>query len=699
MKRLRTIACALLTLSAGAQPITQSINVTIVEVPVSVIGADGKAVHGLTKAQFEVYDQGRRVPIESFEVIDMRAIDAGNTAQPLPPAAVRHFLLLFDVASSSPGTIKRAAEAALEFVDRELGPRDLAAVATFTAEAGARMITSFTNHRETLHAAILTLGKPNYFHSADPLMISFAASEAGTQLSSNVVEVDPKVANPGSNLAGQLDAFFAAKAEESNRAEQRTRDSEGRNRLSIQLGQMGRVAAALDRLHGQKQIILLSEGFDPKLIQGREKTTNDAAQKEMEQVLNGEAYKVDTDQRFGNTSSSTDVREMVSLFRRSDVVLHAIDIKGLRATTSSDVASGAGAGESADRTLGKSNEGLFALTAPTGGTVFRNVNDLAGAFAKMVEQQDVTYLLGIRATSDDDAARFHALRVKVNVPNTRVSHRAGYYNDGGKQTDVERTLSLAEILLTDAPVRDVPLTFSATVLPGPQRVASVPVVVELPGNALMEGVQSDRETASVFVYAFDRKNQVVDFLTQKLSLDLTKVGATLTTAGLRYFGTLELPPGDYAVKALVRVEETGRTGFARTTLSVPASSGTATVMPPVLLEDRPQWPLVGGSIRHAAYPFTAAGRRFAPRVPAVIASSSNASRLALFTHGLPLEQVTIEPVGDSGRVTIVDRAQLADGVGRLLLDFDTRGMTAGAHELRLRVMPGNTEVTMPFVIE
>src|SRR6185436_12166554 len=106
---------------------------------------------------------------------------------------------------------------------------------------------------------------------------------------------------------------------------------------------------------------------------------------------------------------------MGELLRRSDVVLHAIDIKGLR----TDVDASAGLKRS-------SNEGLYLLTRPTGGEVFKNANDLSSSFRSLLKRQEVVYILGFQA-SGSNPGRFHSLKVKVKMPGATASHRSGYY--------------------------------------------------------------------------------------------------------------------------------------------------------------------------------------------------------------------------------------------------------------------------------
>ncbi|HEX2120989.1 MAG TPA: VWA domain-containing protein, partial [Thermoanaerobaculia bacterium] len=601
-------------------------------------------------------------------------------APPPPPVATRHFLLLFDLANSSPGTIGRASEAAKQFVDTQLGERDLGAVAIFTAESGAKMITGFTRNRTLLANAIETLGHPKYFKVTDPLMISaaMAGKEGGGQ---------------GGTGEGREKAI-AEMVAETNRAAANLHSTEMKNRLKIQLQNMGMVARTLDRLKGQKQIILLSEGFDSRLVTGRDELSFEKTREENDATLSGEIWNVDSEKRYGNTAAGTDISQMADLFKRSDVVLHALDIKGLR----TNVDASAGVQRS-------SNESLSLLTRPTGGTVFKNTNELSSNFGRMLKQQEVVYLLGFNARSTGKPGKFHELRVKSKAG--RVSHRAGYYETGGKVSELEKTLSLGEVLMTDAAVNDVGLTVAATPLPGPGGKARVPVVVEIPGDRLLEGISSDKANANLYLYAFDEKNQVVDFMQQSISLDLAQVGDRVRGSGVRYFGTLRLPPGKYAVKALTRVEQTGRTGFFRSDLTVPAFD-SAVVLPPLLFVEPENWIMLTGSTRgdDYAYPFSTGEAKFIPRRSGSLTPSAD-HKLALFLYRVPLENLEVIPeVVTNGSATATDKVKLlgrtaADDRGgvKLLFNFKPEGIPAGAHELRFTVKSkdGNSSVvTIPF---
>ncbi|HEX6642187.1 MAG TPA: hypothetical protein VF215_13795, partial [Thermoanaerobaculia bacterium] len=483
-----------------------------------------------------------------------------------------------------------------------------------------------------------------------------------------------------------------------DRATKAMQASEMTTRLRSQLVNLGGVARALDAMRGQKQIILLSEGFDPKLIMGREDLSFQKTQEENDAIASGEIWKVDSDQRFGSAGGVREINDMAALFRRSDVRLHAIDIKGVR----SDVDAREGMKKS-------SNEALFMLTEPTGGTVFRNANDLGTNFQNLLKRQQLIYLLGITAKPSGKPGKFHSIKVKTTIRGAEVAHRTGYHEESNRTSDLQRTLDLADILVTDAKITEVPLTVVATAIPGSEASARVPVVVEIPGTKLLEGVSGNNVTANIFVYAFDDRNQVRDYMQQRVVLDIAKTGDSLRKSGVRFVGALRLNPGRYAIKGLVRAEESGRTGFMRTDLEVPAYVD-GSVLPPLAMGDVGNWiTLLSPSRGEDASAVLSVGQQpFVPASPAVIAADATL-RFALMVYRMSIAELGVFPVivnadGSTRDTTLalVGRTQPdSAGVTKLVFDFKPEGLTAGTYDLRLKVTPKNqppSTVTLPFTV-
>ena len=619
--KIRIIAAALLVLAAayGIAQVRETVNVNVIEVPVTVVDSSGNPVRGLTAANFELIDQRTKREITSFDKIDFGAAEAVSAISPLNPAARRTFLLLFDLGFSSPNALTRAQEAARRFVKESVQPRDLVGVGTIDIDRGFRLLSAFTTDRELIASAI---NDPARYKSSDPLQIA-------NQTVTFSAEKETGLESPGGGGRPAGDNAAAAREEMREMAQrgQRMNEDYVRQRVEKQVDGLGQLAKTLRAVAGRKQVIFLSEGFDAKYLQGRDARATEEQRRENEAVLSGQAWTVDSDARFGSTASLTILDRMGQLFRSSDVVLHAIDIQGVR--VQNDISEGARI---------NSNAGLFVIARPTGGEVFINSNDLKNNFSRMLHAQEVVYVLAFQAPTSKPGT-FHELKVKlVNVPGGRVSHRAGYYEAGG-ETPAERSLSNAEIVVNDIAQDGVRVAALAAAFPIPGGNAQVPVILELNGLDLAKEAKNGVVSAEIFVYAFDESGVVRDRLYQQLSLDMKKIGDKLKATGIRYYGTLSLPPGVYAVKSLVRAGEGGdKRGFARVDINV-AKPNDLAVLPLIPIDEAPNWVLVRPNPRfNAPYPFELSGQDFIPSARA----HDKGGKVALIVYGARPDELTWE---------------------------------------------------------
>jgi VWFA-related protein len=647
--RPRLLLLVFAALPLFAQKFEEKVTVTYVEVPVTVLGRDGAPVRGLTKANFELRDDGQKREIESFDAVDFAA-EGGATRilSPLNPASRRNFLLLFDLSYSNPQTIGRAQEAARNFVARSIGRRDAVAVGVVDIDHGFRFLTAFTTDRTLLTAAI---ADPRNFRSADPLQI------ASTSTSGLLPPQGFSQTRQGQDVALENLRDVA-------RLSDRLDDSYKRGRVKKQLEMLGDLARALNRLAGRKHLVLLSEGFDPRLVQGR-----GASIEENQAIESGEMWKVDSEQRFGSPDTMKALQMMSDQFRRADVVLHAVDIQGVR--VANDLKSGSAF---------NSNEGLFLLANSTGGTVFRNSNDITAEFDRLARQHDVVYVLGFRAPVGR-AGQFHDLKVKlVNVPGGRVQHRGGYY-DAGAESTLERSLTTAEVIVNDIPQDDIGVHALAAAFPG----GRVPVVLEISGPDLVKHAKNDRATTDMFVYAFDEQGIVRDSLFQRMTLDIAQAGPQLRGSGVRFYGTLQLPPGRYALKSLVRVSESDRKGFQRVDLDVPAEGDVALVRP-LFFAEAGNWVMVKAARDDpkAPYPFILGKDAFIPAARATLRPGEprlftvfvyNAASDELTWEIAPSAKLVSESAGEDVTKFVFALEQVPPGAKELAVTIRKKGST------------------------
>jgi VWFA-related protein len=692
-------------LAAQAPPgsVRESAEAVLVEVPVRVVDREGKPIRDLTAQDFELFEDGKRQTIVGFDAIDLAQKGAApGEGEALNPAARRHFLILFDLSFARPKAILAARRAAKEFVLSGMGDHDLAAVATHSVEKGLRLLVTFSQDRVQLARAIDTLGivEPANLAS-DPLDLLYAviAVQGGDEVTSGA-ERSGRVA------AGQAAAIVEYLQTLASLTRARF-DQYARARVVRLTESLEQLARAFDTVQGRKDVIYLSEGFESRLLVGTKETDQ-----EHEWIISGEQWKVDAEKRFGNTHLQNRLGTMATLFRRTDCVIHAVDIGGLQ--TNADDGFAPVRGENA----------LFEIANATGGEVLRNDNDFHAQLDRLIARTNLVYVLAFRPSRTGQPDLFHELKVKVRAPGARVSARAGYYEKKvfHALTPLERSLSAADVIANEIPVADIPPRVLAVAVPGQAEIASVSVLVEIPGDRLLVGQTGARASAEIYVYAHDSEKRLRDFFAQTVSIDLAANRERLEKGGLKYYGQLSLPSGQYRLRVLVRNGETGRMGLAVESLRVPDFSEKHPYLaPPVFLESSGEGIIVRGrsgtrgsgssggeglflssagqNMLPAALPEVQPGKPSRVSVVAYHFAPSKADSLRigaqiLSDQGRPLKEGAIAVLGESPADP--------DGKQVLTVAFTPEGLSPGRYSLRVFLQDTATgqggHASAPFVV-
>jgi hypothetical protein len=494
-------------------------------------------------------------------------------------------------------------------------------------------------------------------------------------------------------LAGQATAeMIVENLQDISLASQKASDENQRRYVIRQIADFSSMGRALDRVAGRKEVILLSEGFDTTMLQGRNSSTAEDTRTENAAAESGELWKVDTDARYGSTEAKGELQRMVDALRRSDVVLNAVDIKGLRGSI--DARAGI---------TSKSNDALHLLTRDTGGQVFRNSNDLGQDLARMLKSHEVTYVLGFSGAAKTPG-KFHNLKVKVvNVPGARLSHRPGYYEPAPVTSDFDRFLTAGEIIVNSIPIDTVKIATMATAFPQKDAAAEVPVIIQVDGKKLIEDAKGNTAQAEFFLYAFDSQELIRDYTYQRVAFDLNKVRDRLSGRGIKFYGTLKLPPGDYTIRTLVR--DGTSNGFSSVPLHVPAAGEPSAA---IALHDTAEWLMVKGQDRSAGkpYPFQVGDKAIVPSVMPILATGSY--DVAVLTYNIPADNLNVAAhVEDSAGtaqtapISLVGRTEAdASGGVKLLFKFTPPQIARGDYSLILDLRDKNganpRRVTMPF---
>src|SRR5262249_40512736 len=157
----------------------------------------------------------------------------------------------------------------------------------------------------------------------------------------------------------------------------------------------------------------------------------------------------------------------------------------------------------------------------------------------------------------------------------RVLARAGYFDRRGfrKLSPLERRLLAADVIANEIAFEDIPTRVLAVPFASASGNASVPVLLEIPGPALVAADAGDKLQLEIYAYAFGADGHLQDYFVRSLGADLSRNREKLMAAGVRYYGELRLPPGSYRLRTLVRNSSTGRMGFSVRPLEVPSFEG------------------------------------------------------------------------------------------------------------------------------
>jgi len=525
--------------SAQQAPVFRA-NLSLVSVDVVVRDRDGAIVKGLTAADFEIREDGRlqelrtlifqeisesalaATSVDLLKGVEEKVLESTIRATPPPTAPVpmrseelagrRLVVLLFDTSSMSPEDTQRAVDSAREFVAKDMTTADLVAVATVSSLL--TVYRDFTADRGLVTEALNLL-----------------AYSDGT-------DVPP----PSASTAATDDA--AAAVTEETAADVEAAELEMFNN-DLRLRALRTLAESLAPIEQKKAILYFSGGMP----------------------------------RSGQ-DNQIELRSAINAAVRSNVSIYPIDTRGLQAVVpggDARQASGRGQGMFSGRgmaqqfaRLSASQDTLVTLAADTGGRAFTDSNNFGEAFARVRRDMSAYYLLGYSSTNTTKDGRFRRIQVRAKNPEYRIEARAGYYadRDFAHTSKGDREALLEEQLYAAVSLTDLPVIASASYFRLAADKYFVPLAVSVPGSAVPVTEGLKEITLDVLAMVTDERGMPVGRLRQTMKLP---AGTEKTLAGkqILYQSGMTLPPGRFAVKAVVRENATGMMGSFEAPVTVP----------------------------------------------------------------------------------------------------------------------------------
>jgi len=494
-------------------------NTSLVETGLIVRDSHGRSVSGLHATDFDVRDNGVPRQIVSFSELNSKAtLPATETRSSAAAAAAgsspaRFVTFFFDDLHVPSGAMLFVKQGARKFIAEGVAPTDRLSIVTASGQGDLDFTTDRERFAERLEHLATHIRTPItgycgvgptesyiFLHNLDGQIVERAIAAAMKCVACSENET-PAVKGATASGECRTKAYGVAQSEASATWEQI--DAFSHDTLSALTFAAGRLAQE----KGSRVLVLTSEGF----------LLRPGTPPELQSFIDGAL--------------------------RSNIVVHAIGAQGLDASVS-------GPKGLLIRSLYSSV--LENVSEKTGGHFFKDTNDFAGAM-RMAADPEVSYVLGFSVGDPD--GKFHAMKIRFKEKNRdQLEYRSGYFSPDPKLERSPRA-RLDDAVLSGKVLGEIPVSTSLAAGRAQDGVVPITVRLTVDVNGLQFAAAQGRHVQQIaFVVALLGSDG--GFVTGKesiMELALTDEKlASLRQTGLTAFATLDVRPGTFQVRALVR---------------------------------------------------------------------------------------------------------------------------------------------------
>jgi VWFA-related protein len=573
---------------------TFGVGTAAVTLDIVVRDRKGRAVRDLKASDFEVFEDGVRQTVDSFQVFG-KPLDEGAAEQPraaaapvtaAPVATAAHQAPAASPAEDRPQVIafvfdrlsanarNMAHKAALTYLDGGHVEGDL--VGVFTIDLALRTILPFTRDAGLIRAGLeraASQANTDFASNREQmrgLVDAMSTAEQTTDAASGAAPSGPGAGQLGSAIGAAAGAAALNQAVSSIQVqmlrsfEALERDQQGYASTNSLLA----VVNGLKDLPGRKTVVFFSEGLViPANIQAQFRSVINAANRSLVSV-----YAMDAGGLRASSMNEETRKEMLQAMNRR---LSQLD-------------SGRDAGGGSMSKALERNEdllrlnpesGLGQLASETGGFLIHDTNDAGSAFRRIAEDMRFHYLLAYSPTNEHYDGRFRSISVKLARSGVELQTRKGYFAVRPEASsppilsyEAPAVAQLDRSPRPDAfPVRVIGLAF-----PEAKRPGLVPVLVEVPGSAISYAPDKDKKThnadLSIVVQVRDQARRVVDRLSQHYQLSAPDASLEAARKGdVLFYREAELAPGKYTLEAVAYDAVAGKASVRARAFEVPSA--------------------------------------------------------------------------------------------------------------------------------
>jgi VWFA-related protein len=503
------------------QPLVFKSKVNLIMVPVVVRDKKGNVIATLQREDFQLFDNGKPQIISRFSVESLTAkaippippVGTTKAAQPVAPSAVapdRFIGFYIDDVHLEFRDLSQARTKLQKLISTRLKPGDRAAILTTSGQT----FLDFTDDWDKLNATASKITPhPLSLPFTCPGMTILEADRIANRSDSELIVKKAKEAIP--TCAHDIPSGEAA-------AKGAARIIMGVVELSVRnvLTDMRYAVRLMGEKPGQRILVLASPGFiRPASLLGDNALIDQAI--------------------------------------RSGVIVNTLDARGLVAPHDG-------------RPLNPMQEAaqsdiLWELASGTGGKFINNTNDLGGAFAKLAEAPEVTYLLGFSPENLAPDGKFHSLKVTVKEERgLDVQARNGYYAPNHVATTEENAKEeIHKAIFGREEIHDIPIDMATELskiggkeLGDSETKLTIVAKVNITGLHYRKVDGKNSDDVEVVCGLFDRNGGYIEGVSNTITLRLVEnVAFNRENGTVPVRAEFKVAPGAYLIRLVARDSE------------------------------------------------------------------------------------------------------------------------------------------------
>lgn len=539
----------------------ERVDVNVVNVEVFVTDSAGHRVAGLTRDDFELFEDGRPVEISNFYTVEWQdALMPGPSAVPgavpaprrdPPPDQRLHLVVYIDHANIFPTDRRQVLEELEGFLEDRLIEGDQVMLINY--HRTLEVVEPFTRDHSRIVRALARMNKEAAYGP--------------------IVDAEHR------RLMSSMQVFMASQEETGARnAYQMVRShvQQLQSDLRREAEALEKTVRAMAGLPGRKAVLFVSGGLPQRPGEELYQYLQDLA---------GSVLLTGAGQSVGGFDTSLeplaeDQSHLFNAIARAanahQVTLYTLDAKGgsgrssISAEYSSESAGIGIAGSTQLDAMRTQNlqEPMIDLAEATGGASILNTSNFGDALTRMATDFDTFYSLGYNSPGAGDG-EFHSIEVRIKRPGLKVRHRSGYVDKPRAERVADRTYSALLLDLESNPL-GVEVDFGAPEHRGGKSWL-LPVMVRIPFKdiTLLPNGEVEEGRLNIYVAIKDEKGGVSDLHQQPYPVQVPSDQLELARAqSIGYYATLEVHPGRPTLAVGVWDELSGTESFVQTEVLV-----------------------------------------------------------------------------------------------------------------------------------